>query len=195
MLDLVQEYVSLLPPTDQAKIRLSNNRPSKKYCELFLSRHNLELRAVRQVEDKCVMAMTPEHVSEHIARIKAAMDRYHIHDPPFIFNMDQSGCSFGKIIGRSLRKGVGSQGSNLVQKNITIKGDLDRVTTMPVVSAEGKAYTPCLKFPGKTPHYRTVRCEYQTVQHVLRDCLVGVWVRLAIASLRQNAICPRLIRV
>ena len=123
------------------------------------------------------------------------MDSYRIHDPRFIFNMDQSGCSFGKIIGRSLRKGVGSRGSNLVQKNITIKRDLDRVTIMPVVSAEGKAYTPCPKFPSKTAHYRTVRCEYQTVQHALIDCLVGVWVRWAIASLKQNAICPRLTRV
>ena len=147
MLDLVQEYVSLLPATDQAKIGFSNNRPSNKYCELVLSRHNLELRIVREVEDKLLMAMTPEQVSKHIERIQATMDRYHIHDPRSIFNMDQSGCSFWKIIGRSLRRSVARWGSNLVQKRITTKGDLHRVTIMPVESAARKAYILCLIFP------------------------------------------------
>ena len=89
----------------------SNKKPSNKYRELFLTGHNLELRVVRQVEDRRVMTMTPEHVSEHIALVHAAMNLYNTHDPSFIFNMDQSGCSFGKSIGRSLKKGVGRPGS------------------------------------------------------------------------------------
>lgn len=115
-------------------------------------------------------AITPETLTENICRVQMVMNRYNIHDAKFIFNMDQSGSSFEKIIGRSLRKGVGLIGQKLMQRTISTKGNLNRVTIMPVVSAAGKAFTHCLSFPGKTGHYRIVRGQYQTLQDVLMDC-------------------------
>ena len=172
VLDLTKQYIDMLPLHEQKKAGFHNNRPSLKFCDNFLARHILESRSVRQVEDSRVDAITMEKVTEHIARVQAAMDRYHINDPRFIFNMDQTGSSFEKIIGRSLRKGVGRKGQHLIQKTIRTKGDLVRVTVMPVVSAAGKAYTPCVIFPGKTPHYRIVKGQGQTLHNVWMDCLL-----------------------
>lgn len=45
--------------------------------------------------------------------------------------------SLAKVVGRSLRKGVGRQNDDLLQITVRKKGELDRVTIMPIVSADG----------------------------------------------------------
>ena len=146
VMDLVKDYVDMLPTSEQCKMNFRENRPSKRYVNYFMHRNGLAYHAVRQIEDKPVEEMTPEIVSEHMARVQAAMDRYNIRDPKFVFNMDQSGASFHKMVGRALRKGVASKGEPTVQKTIRTKGVLNRVTIMPVVSASGTSYKPVVVF-------------------------------------------------
>ena len=160
----------MLEDEQRLKAGFVQNCPSKKYVENLLVRHGLKCSAVREVEDNRVDAITPAIVMENIARVQAVVNRYNIHNPNFIFNMDQSGSSFENIIGRSLCKGVGLKGQNLRQMTISTKRNLNRVTIMPVVSAAGKMFTRCLIFPDKTGHYRVVRGQYQTLQDVLMDC-------------------------
>jgi len=69
-----------------------------------MSRHGLEYKSVRVIDDKRVAAVSEENDTEHMARVKHSMHRYHIKDAIMIFNMDQSGASFAKMTGRSLRK-------------------------------------------------------------------------------------------
>lgn len=64
--------------------------------------------------------------------------------------MDQSGSFFEKIVGRSLRKRIGVTRNNLSQKTVRTKVDLNHVTVMPVILADGKAYTPVVVNPGAT---------------------------------------------
>lgn len=100
-----------------------------------------------------------EHVSEHLARVKAVMERYSIRDPRSFLNMDQSGASFEKMVGRSLRKGVGPRNVALIHSAIRTKGNPDRVTVMPVMFAAGVAYKPVIVSQGEQVHYRCVRGE------------------------------------
>lgn len=64
--------------------------------------------------------------------------------------MDQSGSFFEKIVGRSLRKRIGVTRNNLSQKTVRTKVDLNNVTVMPVILADGKAHTPVVVNPGAT---------------------------------------------
>lgn len=68
--------------------------------------------------------------------------------------------SFCKMVGRALRKGLCSSKEKKdilgFQKTLTTKGNLDRVTLMPVVDAAGFAYKPGIVFPGKKQHFRRV---------------------------------------
>ena len=88
--------MSILPNELPLKAGFVSNRPSKKYVENLLAKHGLKCSAVLQVEKNRVDSITPEIVMETIARVQAVMNRYHIHDSKFIFNMDQSGSSFEK---------------------------------------------------------------------------------------------------
>ena len=136
----------------------------------ILKRHGLRTSSVQVVEDKRLLAITPSTVTEHIARVQAALDRYNIRDARCIFNVDQSGSLFARMVGRSLRKGIGKPGQTLEQSNVRTKGQLDRVTIMPVVSAAGSTFKPVIVYPGKNPHYRKVRGHWQDFTAVLPEC-------------------------
>lgn len=168
--ELILCYKSMLPPSEQQKFSFKNNTPSQKFIKNFLNRNGLGYRHVRQVEGLRLDALSPRNVIGHIARVRAAMKRFNINSPAQVFNMDQSGISLAKIVGRSLRKGVGPQNTILVQKTVRTKGSLDRVTIMPIVSADGKAYKPVVIFPGQRPHYRKVLGKLETLHSVLMDC-------------------------
>ena len=103
---------------------VSSTTGPEKGCDNLFQRHKLEYRAVLQVEDSRVDATVPAMVMEILAKVQAAIDRYHIHDSRYILNMDQSGSSFEKIIGRSLRKSVGVKGENFFAKNDNDKRQL-----------------------------------------------------------------------
>lgn len=132
--DVVQDFVSMLPSERQNKIGFLDNRPSKNYVSAFLTRNDLQVPHVQMMENKHVQAVREENLTENIFRIRVAIQRYHITVPRFTFYTDQSGASFEKMKDIPLRKGIGSIGARLVQRALTIKGSLDRVTVMSVVS-------------------------------------------------------------
>eukprot|EP00178_Gracilaria_changii_P009132 TRINITY_DN2699_c0_g1_i1.p1 TRINITY_DN2699_c0_g1~~TRINITY_DN2699_c0_g1_i1.p1 ORF type:complete len:143 (+),score=16.37 TRINITY_DN2699_c0_g1_i1:293-721(+) len=87
-----------------------------------------------------------------------------------MFNTDQSGASFAKMKGRSLRKSVGLQNACLVQNCVSKKRNIKHVTIMSVVSACGKTYKLAVVFPEKLAHYRKAKDQTQSLQSVLPDC-------------------------
>ena len=168
--EFVRTYVETLPETEREHINLGDHGPSDVCLNNMMKRFGLQYQSVQIVEDQRLLAITPATVSELIARIRVALGRYGIRDPRFIFNTDQSGSSFNIMCGRSLRKGYGKKDKKLQQACIRTKGQPDRVTVMPCISASGKAYKPVLVFPGVQPHYRKVRRQYQDMSSVLLEC-------------------------
>ena len=123
----------------------------------FLSRRaELRVVALRFVEEKRVAAITEARVAEQIARVKAVLKRYHINKASHIFNIDECGVSFDKMNCRSLRRGVAHASVSRAMHFATIRtrGNLNHVTVMAVISADGKEYKLFLVSPGKLPHYR-----------------------------------------
>ena len=168
--DLVQQFVAMLPSKRRNEIHFRNDRPSDQWIKSFSNRHNLSCRNAQCIENKRVEAMSAANVAEHIARVQAACKRYNIKDGSRVFNMDQSGISFAKMCGRSLRKAVTPENIKPVQIAVRTKGNLERVTIMPVVSASGQTYTPVIVFPGKQAQFRRVRGTLQTVHNFLPPC-------------------------
>lgn len=171
---LVEHYVSLLSDDEKANIGFKNGYPSSRWIKSFSQRNNLSYKRIQQVESCRLNAVTKHHVAEHIARLNAAFKRYGITSARQVVNMDQSGTSFQKMVGRSLRKGFvnsAHKSKNIcLQKTLSAKGKLDRVTIMPVVGADGTAYRPCVIFPGKQPHYRVVNGVHETIHDSLMPC-------------------------
>lgn len=152
MQDLVAHTIVLMSSVQMKPIKFQNNRPSLRWVGNVMCRKKLRYRSFCQIEDPSIEAMTPEN-REHIARVQAVIARYNIRDPNIIFNMNQTGMYFENMVGRSFRKGIGSEQGEFIQRALKTKENLNRVTLMPMVSAAGKAYTLAVIFPGKTCHY------------------------------------------
>lgn len=71
--------------------------------------------------------------------------------------------------GRSIRKGIGKQGTQLIQKALITKVNQDRVTIMPGVFADGKTKKPVIILPGKLAHFRKLKSELQSLRAVLLE--------------------------
>ena len=88
----------MLGEAERDVINLGDHDPSDNCIDNFIERNGVKYMTVQAVEDKRLAAITPTIVSEHIARIQAAIDRYNIRDSKFIFNIDQSGSSFKRTL-------------------------------------------------------------------------------------------------
>lgn len=153
--DLVQMLVKSFPAVRKSKIAFKNNRPGADWVRLFLQRHPaLSLRKRVNLEQDRALAMNPTTVAAHFTRLKAVIEKYDIHDPSRIFNLDESGFSIKGMTLGGRAKCIVSEGArgNIVEPKF--RGSCDHVTLMPVVSAAGQALTPVVVLPGKEAKFR-----------------------------------------
>ena len=148
------------------------NLPSNRWVEGFLSRNpEIAVRPVRAVDARRIEAVTRHNIATHIARVQVDMDRFDIHDPNLILNVDESGISFQKMAGRSLLRELGNaHEKTLVSTMIRTRGRMERATVMCFVNAAGLSFKPVMVFPGKQPHYRMVGSSVETVHSYLPSC-------------------------
>ena len=150
-------------------------KPSRGWANAFVNRRpDLKKVAMRVIDDKRMLAISKARVAEHISRVQAICARYRIDEPSRVFNLDESGASFDKMTGRSLRRGVGpssDKSKSITRAGLQTKGRLNHVTVMGVVSADGRAYKPAVVFPGNQHHYRVLASgKRQTVHDFLPPC-------------------------
>ena len=123
--------------------------PTNGWLNGFLSRNpDLKVNPVKTVESARTDAVHSSNISEHIARIISAMDRYNITKPKQVFNFDESGVSFKSMCVSNRTFAVGPRDHKLVHTMVKTK-IIDRVTVLSVISADGKNYKPAIVFPGK----------------------------------------------
>lgn len=96
-------------------------------------------------------------LTEHFVRIEAAINRFNIRNPKYVFNANQCGALFQKTNGRYLREKIGRFGSRPVQRALITKRYLENFTKMLVVSASGKNHKLFIIFPKKIAQYRKVQ--------------------------------------
>lgn len=116
--------------------------------------------------------LTIHNVCEHTACAQAAIKQYNIKDSVHIFNIDESGITFKFLCCTSLRKGVGRSSKHIYHLEITTKRNWDRVTSMYVFSAAGKAYSlgVVLCFLKQRARYCYVSGSIQTLRTYLLCC-------------------------
>lgn len=146
--------------------------------EKFIKRLNLQYSGVRGNEGAHIDALTNQHGAEHLPCVSDTMKRYNIREAWQIFNMDETGHSFKRLVERSLRKVIGPKGRNLTLHASKTKGNLESVTVMPVLSASGTRYKPVVMYTGKQVHYRKVRGILQTIHSFLLTALRSAVVSL-----------------
>ena len=149
VMDLILQYREKLAPAEQSEFKVKHDRPSQTFINNFVQRNGLRYHHVKQVESLRLDALSPLNVTAHISRVRAAMIQFNISSPAQVFNVDQFGMSWAKIVERFLRKGVGRQNDVLLQKTFRKEGAIDRVTIMPISSAEGKPHKLVIIFQGR----------------------------------------------
>lgn len=76
--DLVQDYVGMLCFVQQKMIGFKNKRSSRNFILSFMKRNELSSQNVRQVEDQRINELSETNEVEHLSRVQAAMDGYHM---------------------------------------------------------------------------------------------------------------------
>ena len=147
-----------------------NNRPSLSWVDGFLKRRRLTYQSIRGIDDTRTDAVALKNCAEHLSRVSSLISQYDICDTSRIFNLDQTGSSSHRMVGRSLRKGIGKIGSKILRRSVRTRGALKRVTGMPVISTAGHSYKPIIVYPGKQIHYRKVKGVVQTIQSFHPPC-------------------------
>lgn len=151
----------MLPENRHAAIGFRKPKPSNQWVAAFARRNNLQIMGVQMIDDKRVNTMTAENLTEHVYHVEAAITRFNIRNPRYIFNKVHSGPSFAKMKGRSLRNGMERLELKLLQKALFIQENLGRVTVMSATAAHGTADKPVVVFSGTLAHYRKVGGQIQ----------------------------------
>lgn len=169
IVDLVEHFVREMMPAERLlKLPFINCRPSFPWIRRFVKRHReLELKASRPVEMLRTRAVRPDVLAAHFVRTEAIYAKYNIRDSRQVFNIDETGVSFRDLSrGRCIRA-AGSSQSEVVSAGARFRGNIDHVTLMPVVSADGSAYTPLVVIPGKRAPWKKVDGSILTVNDVI----------------------------
>ena len=172
VLDLAAHVSHLFPVPVGTSPRLENDKTtSLSWLNGFLVRHsNIDVKPLQGIECKRTDAVTMGHIGEHISRVKAALMRYNIREPRFIFNLDESGASFKKVTGRSLRKAVTTNSHTAIAVVCRTKGKLDHITVMSVANSAWVTLKYVVVYPGREVHHRVVNRVGQFPQTFLPLC-------------------------
>ena len=153
--DMAQLIVSRMPESQRNRLPFRENRPGPEFVRAFLKRNkNIRMRRRAPLEQRRKMAMSPEVLAAHYARLKNAYKHYKILSPAQVFNIDESGVS-ARSGGRGKGKAAMAANGRSNAVELEFSANAEHVTVMPVVSADGKAWPPVVILPGTFHKYRT----------------------------------------
>ena len=86
---MIQIYVARLPFSRRAKIPFKDNRPGPDFIKSFLRRHpSIRMRRRAALEIRRKLAMSPQNMAMHYARLAQAYKKYGITSAAQVFNID-----------------------------------------------------------------------------------------------------------
>lgn len=154
ILDIMQLFVSLLPLERRCKIPFKNDIHFHDYMAAFIKRHpELRMRRRAELEMRRKIAMSPITIAKHYAIMTWIYKTYDITSPPQIFKIDES-CLSSRTGGIGKGKAaIRSNGhSNAVE--LELSSNIEHITIMPVVSADGKPRNRAVILPGTLQKFR-----------------------------------------
>lgn len=152
--ELVKCFVQRLPQKRRNQLAYANDKPGDCFVRNFLKRHEqITLKRRTNLQKMRADAMSPQNLAEHFARLAQAYKEYQICSPEQIFNIDESGFSVRTATHARSKALFNSKGrSNSTELKWT--ANAQHVTIMPVVSGDGRAWSPLVVLPGARAEYR-----------------------------------------
>ena len=166
--DMVREFMLSLPVARQLEVGFKDNRPGKDWLKSFCERYSFNVRRGQPLEEARAEAMDPARLAAHFARLRALCTKYNISSPAHVFNVDETGVSTRECSGSRV-KVVTPAGARANSKTLGWSSNAYRITIMPVVSGDGKCWSPVVVVPGRRPPYRKKRGSdiYETLEAYL----------------------------
>jgi hypothetical protein len=123
-----------------------NTMPSRNWVQLFLNRHpDITLSSATGLDPKRAKAFNEPVVNRFFDKLTKLVEEYDIPDEN-IYNMDEKGCQRGGGKKGSQRKYVYSRKQRARYKQRS--ANLELITVLETVCADGEALKPCFVFPG-----------------------------------------------
>ena len=152
--DMVQHFAENLPRESQKQLPFRNLRPGDRFIQIFVNRHPaLSMKRRANLEKDRAVAMSPNNLAEHYARLRQVYKEFNITSGAQIFNLDESGFSTRTAFRARAKAAMETQGRN---NSVEMKWSSNacHVTLMLVVSADGRVWAPLAILPGKRAKYR-----------------------------------------
>lgn len=152
--DAIELFVKRLQLSRRTKLPFKNGIPGKHFIDLFVKRTPaLSMRRRANLERARADAMSPCNVAVHFARLRKIYREFKIKCASQIFNIDESGFSTRKA-GRGRAKAIMRKEGRSNSVELSWSQNADHVTLMPVVSADGSAFSPIAILPGCNAKFR-----------------------------------------
>ncbi|KAI9064706.1 DDE-domain-containing protein [Trametes sanguinea] len=129
--------------------KLCGRKPSFRWVDRFRARHpeDLGFKTPKKLAPERARCFNPTVVSEHFRELKEIMEQYQ-YKPSNIYNMDEKGCQMGGGREKSGRKVFFGREDNACYQ--IRSDDLELVTMLECVSADGASLAPTFIFAGGT---------------------------------------------
>jgi hypothetical protein len=133
--ELAQAYISRLAPARRAAIGFKDDLPGARWVREFIGRHKFGLQRKQTLDAARAEAMDPRNLAAHFVLLGALCSKYNITQANQVFNLDESGFSLKERNKQRVRV-VTPMGRRANSVDLKFSGNVDRITIMPVVSAE-----------------------------------------------------------
>lgn len=172
--DAVELMVSTFPEYRRKKIPFVDNRPGRKFLTLFLKRHANRIRLGKASKEEEIRwrSGNAEVFTNHFATLEKLVADYDI-DASRIANLDETGVSAnrdacGRIRAKHL---IRTRQSQTTQQRVATFKNVDRITLMPTIFANGDTAPPLIIIQGESIPYRVIEKENRYVVESVFDCL------------------------
>ena len=170
--DAVEILVNSLPPERQVSLPFLNNRPGKKFLRNFQDRNKeaIVFKRSSKEEDLRWRSCNAETLTTHMASIGKLIKENNI-SPDCIVNIDETGMSPNKDGLRSdKRKAYHTRGSR-PERRSPIFRNIEHITLLPVVFANGDCGRPLFVLKGKQLKYQVVDEDTSENVETVANCL------------------------
>ena len=168
----MQDLVKSFPLERQKKIPFIDGKPGRCFLRLFAKRnqHLIRFRRASKQEQARWRATNADSLTWHFAQIEAII-RDHNIDPSRLPNLEETGTTPENDCTQSVRsKGYYMRG-NPPEQQAPVFSNVKRITTLPVIFADGNVSRPMFVIQGTRVKFRIKVDNGTEVVETLADCL------------------------
>ena len=181
--EAIKIFVDALSVERQKALPFRNNIPGKKFLKNFADRHRERINFVRASKQEEIRwaATNATNITQHFAALESVISENNI-DPCRIANLDETGTTPNRDCRQTARTKVYNLRGTPPQQRSPEFENVNRITLMSVIFANGVPGRSMFVCKGKHLKYRTSFVQGKPVLETLADCLP----RGSIVTMREN---------